>query len=117
RENTINTFSTTNGGATGIVVLTQSLAGSTGNSTVTSNTISGFSTTAGGSPVGISLGSAVGASGSLDVTARQNVISGLSSSLAGASAVGIGVNTITRTASVFRNKVYDIQITGGTGTV
>ena len=51
------------------------------------------------------------------MSASLNVVSGLSSSLAGATAIGIGVNTSPRTAKVFRNKVYDIQITGATGTV
>ena len=67
--------------------------------------------------MGISLGSGAGTSGILDVSASQNVVSGLSSSLAGATAIGIGVNSSARTAKVFRNKVYDIQITGASGTV
>ena len=50
-------------------------------------------------------------------TARLNVISALSSSLAGAAPIGIGANALARTAKVFRNKIYDIQITGTTGTV
>jgi hypothetical protein len=116
-SNTINTLSTTNGSNTGISVATPSLTGDVATATLTGNAISGLSTTAGGSPTGISLGSSVGASGFLDATARQNVISGLSSSLAGATAIGIRVNNVTRTANVFRNKIYDIQITGGSGTV
>ena len=64
----------------------------------------------------MTLGSAVGASGTLDVSASLNVVSGLSSSRPGAR-VGIGVNGLARTANVFRNKVYDIQLTGATGSV
>jgi len=119
RENTISTFSTTNGGVTGITVLTASLLGDTGNSTVISNVISGLTTTAGGSSVGMSLGSGAGTSGILDVIASQNVVSGISTSLsaANATAIGIVVNTSPKTAKVFRNKIYDIQITGTLGTV
>ncbi len=116
-SNTINTFSTTNGGIQGIVASTPSLSPNVTTLTITSNTISGLSTTAGGSPVGMSLGSSVGSTGFLDFSVSQNVINGLSSSLAGAAPIGIGVNAMARTVKIFRNKIYDISISGGTGSV
>jgi hypothetical protein len=116
-SNTINTFSTSGGSATGIAVNQPGALGITANATLTSNTISGLSTTGGGSPVGISLGGSIVQSGVLTATASQNVVSGLSTSLAGANAIGIGSFASCATANVFRNKVYDIQVTGATGSV
>jgi hypothetical protein len=114
-SNTINTFNTSGGNATGIIVLTPAVAPNTSTATVTSNTISGLSTTAGGGPSGISLGSSVASTGTLDVSASLNVVSGLSSGAG--NPIGITVNGLTRTANVFRNKVYDLQLTVATGSV
>ena len=116
-SNTINTLSTTNGNATGIQVNQPTAFGTTSNVSLTSNTISGLSTTAGGSPTGIFIGGLIVQSGVLNASASLNVVSGLSSSLAGAAALGIGSGASCATANVFRNKVYDIQITGATGSV
>jgi hypothetical protein len=119
KSNTINTFSTTNGTATGIVVTQPANIGTTSNITLTSNTISGFSTTGGGSPTGIALGGSIVQSGVLTASASLNVVSGISTSFAGANAnaIGIGAFASCANASVIRNKVYDIQTTGATGTV
>jgi hypothetical protein len=116
-SNAINTLSTTNGSSTGVQVNQPTISGVTSNVSVTANTISGLSTTAGGSPIGIVIGGLIVQSGVLNATANLNVVSGLSSSFAGAGALGIASGASCATANVFRNKVYDIQITGTTGSV
>jgi hypothetical protein len=116
-SNTINTFSTTNGNASGIIAFQPTNLGNYSFVNVTSNTISGLSTSAGGSPSGITLGNLISQSGVLTASASLNVVSGLSSSLAGAQAIGISSGASCATANVFRNKVYDISISGATGSV
>ena len=114
-SNTVSNLSTS-GSVTGMAVGSPSSPPPvTINVFFTSNTVSGLSST-GGSATGIQLGGSIGLGGTLNATASQNVISGLTSSLATAQVVGITGGGAANTASVFRNKVYNLSLTGATTT-
>ena len=121
-SNTINGLTSSGGSVTGVIILQPANTGDTSTPTVTSNTISSLSTTGttGGSVTGISLGSGIAQSGVLTTSASLNVVSGLSSTstiAGGVNVIGIAGGASASAATVFRNRVYDLQITATAGTV
>jgi len=109
---TINTFSTSGGNATGMIVLTPATR-PTSQPPPDRKHHSGLEHGRRRKPVGISLGSSVATTGFFWTrSARQT----WSADSRRASPVplrsGSASTPFTRTANVFRNKVYDIQVTG-----
>ena len=113
-SNTINTVSLASGALTGISLAAPNV-GVTVSHTITSNTINNLSSAAGGGVNGIILGSIFNG-GSMTSTASLNTIHTLSTSTAGGAIVGIGGGG-SNTANVFKNRLYDFQLTATTGSV
>jgi hypothetical protein len=114
-SNTINALSNSNGSITGILINAASNGGNSNSASVTSNAIDNLSTVAGGSPTGIQIGGLANSNPPLTASASLNVIHTLSSSAANGSPTGIAVGSAATTANAFRNRIYDIQLNGVTG--
>jgi hypothetical protein len=121
-SNTVSGLTSTNPGTQGvrgIAVATPAAFGVSNTASVTSNNVnnlSAASATAAANVVGVDIGSA-NTQTATTVSVSMNVVKTLSADFAGSTVTGVNFQGSVNSGSVFRNTVYDLQLSAASGTV